>query len=112
MYAVIVATGPRGLTSCVCHIVKHKCTATSNAQGLSAKSRHRLPTPCPPKLQGAKQRDRLSYPKAPPQLWGTHSCGNRAQIGELEHIITVRRPHRQHASSAADTSQAEVEEHK
>jgi hypothetical protein len=105
MYAVIVATGPRGLTSCVCHIVKLECTVTSNEQGLSAKTRHRLPSPCPSKLQGAKQRDRLSYPAAPPQPWDTHSCGKRARIGELEHIITLRRPHRQHTSSAADASQ-------
>ncbi len=44
----------------------------------------------------------LSYYAAPQQLWIIYSYAKCAQISELEPIITVRRPHRQRMSSAAN----------
>ena len=50
----------------------------------------------------SKQRNVLSYCAAPQQLWIIYCYAKCAQISELEAIITVRRPHRQRMSSAAN----------
>ena len=54
------------------------------------------------KVGESKQRHVLSYCAAPQQLWIIHSYAKCAQISKLEPIITVRRPHHQRMSSAAN----------
>ena len=54
------------------------------------------------KVGESRQRHVLSYCAAPQQLWIIHSYAKCAQISKLEPIITVRRPHRQRMSSAAN----------
>ena len=54
------------------------------------------------KIRENKQLHVLSYCAAPQQLWIIYSYAKCAQISELEPIITVRRPHRQRMSSAAN----------
>ena len=49
-----------------------------------------------------KQCNLLSYSSAPQQLWIIYCYAKCAQISELEAIITVRMPHRQRMSSAAN----------
>jgi hypothetical protein len=69
---------------------------------------------CNPRDEAArlKKRNLLRHCAAPQQLCETCRCNKRAQISDLEHIITVRGPQSQRKSSSADAPVCQDREHK